>query len=83
MIHQYSQIGNYWERGNKNEIDIVAVNEIEKTMLIAEVKINPKKISIKKLQEKSQKLIDRFPSHKVDFRGLSLKDIKKSTWIDV
>jgi len=75
LTHQYSQIGNYWERGNKNEIDIVAVNEIEKTMLIAEVKINPKKISIKKLQEKSQKLISKFQDYTIDYRGLSLDDI--------
>jgi len=78
LTHQYSQIGNYWERGNKNEIDIVAVNEIEKTMLIAEVKINPKKISIKKLQEKSKKIIEKFPDYKVDFVGFSLEDLYKN-----
>jgi len=75
LSHQYSQIGNYWERGNKNEIDIVAVNEIEKTMLIGEVKINPKKISLKKLQEKAKRLIDKFQDYKVDYRGFSLEDI--------
>jgi len=75
LTHQYSQIGNYWERGNKNEIDIVAVNETEKVMFIAEVKINPKKILIKKLQEKSKKLIQKFSDYKVDFRGLSLEDL--------
>jgi len=75
LTHQYSQIGNYWERGNKNEIDIVAVNEIEKTMLIAEVKINPKKISIQQLQKKAKKLIDKHQDYEVDFRGFSLKDL--------
>ena len=75
LTHRYSQIGNYWERGNQNKIDIVAVNEEEKTMLLAEVKINPKKISIKKLQEKSKKLIQKFPDYKVDFQGLSLEDL--------
>lgn len=75
LTHQYSQIGNYWERGNKNEIDIVAVNEEEKVMLLAEVKINSKKISIKKLQEKSKKIIQKFPDYKVDFQGLSLENL--------
>jgi len=75
QTHQYSQIGNYWERGNKNEINIVAVNEIKKTMLIAEVKINSKKISVKKLQEKSKKLIQRFLNYKLDFTGFSLKNL--------
>jgi hypothetical protein len=36
----YNLIGNYWEAGNKNEIDIVAVNDFSKTALIAEVKRN-------------------------------------------
>jgi len=75
LTHQYSKIGNYWERGNQNEIDIVAVNEEEKTMLLAEVKINSKKISIKTLQEKSKKLIQKFPDYKISFQGLSLEDL--------
>ena len=44
-------------------------------MFIAEVKINPKKISVKKLQEKSKKLIQKFPDYKVDFTGFSLEDL--------
>ncbi len=75
LTQQYSQIGNYWERGNKNEIDIVAVNEIEKTMLIAEVKINPKKISIQGLQKKAQNLIDKYQDYEVDFRGFSIEEM--------
>ena len=75
LTHQYSKIGNYWERGNQDEIDIVAVNEEEKTMLLAEVKINSKKISIKTLQEKSKKLIQKFPDYKITFQGLSLEDL--------
>jgi len=73
--HQFSQIGTYWERGNKNEIDIVAVNEINKTMLIAEVKLNPKKISISKLKDKSLKIIQKFPHYKIEFKGFSLHEL--------
>ncbi|MFO7761643.1 MAG: DUF234 domain-containing protein [Thermodesulfobacteriota bacterium] len=29
----YNRIDNYWERGNKNEIDLVAVNDLEKNIL--------------------------------------------------
>lgn len=36
----YNQIGNYWERGNKNKLDIVAINDLEKIIVISEVKIN-------------------------------------------
>ena len=50
LSNQYSDIGTYWERGNENEIDIIAVNDDFKTMLIAEVKRQSKKIDINKLQ---------------------------------
>lgn len=75
LTNDYSNIGTYWEKGNQNEIDIVAVNEDEKYMLIAEVKRNPKKISIEKLKLKSQKLINKFSKYEVKFQGFSLEDI--------
>ena len=31
---RYTQIGSYWERGNKNGIDIVAIDEVDKVLLI-------------------------------------------------
>jgi len=73
--NNYSEIGTYWERANKNEIDIVAVNEDKKTMLIVEVKINPKKISIEKLQLKATKLIQKYSKYQVEFKAYSLKDM--------
>jgi hypothetical protein len=30
LSYAYSDIGNYWEMGNQNEIDIVAVNDEQK-----------------------------------------------------
>jgi len=75
LTYRYSSIGTYWERGNKNEIDIVALNEEEQTMLIVEVKINPKKISLVKLEEKAQKIIQKFQKYKISFKGYSLEDM--------
>ena len=72
---KFSQIGTYWERGNQNEIDIVAVNEREKTILIVEVKRNSKKISLDKLKEKSTKLVQKFPNYHIEFEGFSLKEL--------
>ena len=47
MLEQrYNLIGSYWERNNMNEIDIVAVDDLNKKILIAEVKRNPDNISI-------------------------------------
>jgi AAA+ ATPase superfamily predicted ATPase len=71
----YSEIGTYWERGNDNEIDIVAVNQHEKTMLFVEVKRNPKKINLEALRNKSQKLVAKHSDYTVTYQGLSMQDM--------
>jgi len=75
ISQQYSIIGTYWERNNDNEIDIVALNEMEKSMLIAEVKLNPKKIDLEVLKNKSVKLIEGFKSYRIDYKGYSIEDM--------
>ena len=75
LSNQYSDIGTYWERGNENEIDIVAVNDDNKTMLIAEVKRQAKKIDMKLLQEKASKLVSKNKQYSVDYYGYSLDDM--------
>ena len=71
----YSNIGTYWEKGNQNEIDIVAINDDTKTMLLAEVKLNAKKINLKLLRGKSSKLVDKKKSYFIEYTGYSLDDI--------
>ena len=73
---KYNIIGNYWQAGNKNEIDIVAVNELDKTVLIAEVKRNPKCIRINQLEEKAKKLKQQLKGYTFEHRGFSLDDLK-------
>ena len=70
-----SLIGSYWERANKNEIDIVALNEYEKTAIIAEVKRNGNKINLDHLQQKSANLLRQLNGYRVEYRGLSLDDM--------
>ena len=72
----FNQVGRYWERGNQNEIDIVAVNDMEKRMVIVEVKMNPKKINLELLKRKAEKLVAQRPDYSVEYKGLSLEDIK-------
>lgn len=72
---QYNKIGSYWERNNQNEIDIVAMNEVEKRVLFAEVKRNQDKINIEKLIEKSQSLLPQFKGYQIDYQGFSLNDM--------
>ncbi len=72
---RYTQIGNYWERGNKNEIDIVAIDEIEKQLLICEVKLSKKRLNLETLIEKSLNLVKKYKDYKVEYRLLSIEDV--------
>lgn len=75
LTEEYLLIGTYWEKANENEIDIVAINDMKKKMLFAEVKINKKKISIDLLKEKARKLIQKHPDYTVEFKGFSIEDM--------
>jgi len=75
LSNQYSNIGTYWEKGNENEIDIVAVNDNKKTMLIAEVKRRSKKIDINKLKSKSEKLVSKHKNYNISYLGYAIEDM--------
>ena len=75
LTKNYSQIGSYWERGNKNEIDIVAVDELNKKLLIAEVKLNKEKINLKLLEQKVKNILSKFKGYKVEFKAFGLEDM--------
>lgn len=72
---KYNNMGTYWERNNQNEIDIVAINDLNKTVLFAEVKRNRNNISIEKLKEKSYTLTQQFKAYQLDYRGFSLENM--------
>ncbi len=71
----YSEIGSYWEKGNENEIDIVAVNEAGKKIDFFEVKRNGANINLNNLIIKSSNLIKKNPDFTPSYYGLSLDDI--------
>jgi AAA+ ATPase superfamily predicted ATPase len=70
-----SQIGSYWESGNQNEIDIVALNEYEKKAIIAEVKRQEKHIDLDILRKKTENLAVNLKGYTIDFRGLSMENM--------
>ena len=72
---KYGLIGTYWEKGNQNEIDIVAIDDIVKEIYFAEIKLNKDKIKMNKLKDKTEKLLKRYPEYKVIYEGLSILDI--------
>jgi hypothetical protein len=71
----YSLIGNYWEKGANNEIDIVALNELEKKALIAEVKINAQKINLELLKIKAERILPKLQGYSVEYKGFSIDDM--------
>jgi AAA+ ATPase superfamily predicted ATPase len=72
----YNRIGSYWEKDNQNEIDLVAVNDMEKKIVMAEVKLNKAKINVETLKQKSQRLLASYSSYRPAWLGLSLEDAK-------
>ncbi len=75
---KYNRIGSYWERGNKNEIDLVAVNDFRKELLIAEIKANKSRINLTELEKKSKNLVMEFQGYSVEYRALAIEDASVS-----
>lgn len=71
----YNIVTNYWEKGNTNEIDLIAVNEADKKVIVGECKRNPKRISLNVLQEKAAKLQAKQIKFAYSYVGLSLEDM--------
>ena len=52
----YSRVGNWWDRKGENEIDMIALNEFDHTGIVAEIKRNPRKLSLTGLERKVSNL---------------------------
>lgn len=68
-------LGSYWDSKGENEIDLIALNDLDKTAIVAEVKRNPKKIDIALLQAKADSIKKELVKYKVELRGLSMNDM--------
>ena len=73
---RYNQIGSYWEKDNQNEIDLVALNDVKKEIVMAEIKLNRAKINLEVLKQKSTRLLAVYPKYKPTWLGLSLTEVK-------
>jgi AAA+ ATPase superfamily predicted ATPase len=72
---RYSLIGPWWDKKSNNELDIVAEDESNKQLLIAEVKLQSDHFSLPQLKEKSAGLAKLFPGYHLEYKGLSLVDM--------
>jgi AAA+ ATPase superfamily predicted ATPase len=72
---KYSEIGTYWEKGNQNEIDIVAINNLNKVVDFFEIKKQKSAIKINHLEKKAEKIMQKFEGYSFGFYGLSMEDM--------
>lgn len=70
-----TSVGNYWDRKGLNEIDLIALNDIDKTATLAEIKRQRKKISLTDLAEKAATLTKELSQYTVNQIGLSMDDM--------
>ena len=72
---EFSDIQGYWNSKGEDEIDIVAINELEKRLVFCEVKRNARRISLAELKNKARSIIAKYPKYSIEFKGLSLEDM--------
>ena len=77
LTGNYNRIGSYWEKGHQNEIDIVAFNDLDKIVLLSEVKFNKHKNSQKRLEHRAINLVSKYPDYNVQYKLLSLENAKE------
>ncbi|EGQ9284260.1 AAA family ATPase [Vibrio parahaemolyticus] len=73
----FNKIGGYWNPKGTDEIDIVAINDLEKKVLIAECKRQQSRYDEAGLVAKSQSLISKMKLHNYEimYRGFSLDNL--------
>ncbi len=71
----YTSVGSYWEKGNRNEIDIVAIDEENKRVLIAEVKMRKAGFRTSLLRNSARNLVSKLADYEIEYRSLSLDDV--------
>ena len=68
-------VGNYWDRKGQNEIDLIALNDIDNTAVIAEIKRQRRKFNPSELAEKTATLNRELSKYAVTQTGLSMEDM--------
>ena len=70
-----TEVGHWWDSKGENEIDLIALEALDKKAVIAEVKRNPRKYSESILREKAQYILPQLKGYEVEYKGYSLDDM--------
>ena len=73
---RYNLVTNFWKKKDgKDEIDLIAVNETDRELVLGEIKRNPEKIKLSEVKEKSKGIILNHKKWDIRYIGLSLEDM--------
>lgn len=68
-------IGGWWDGRGENEIDLIALNDLDRTAMVAEVKRNSKKIDMSTLAIKAEAIKKELAKYRLELRAYSLDDM--------
>lgn len=72
----YTCVGNWWDRKGENEIDMIALNELDHTGIASEIKRNPRKLNLSDLEQKVSRLPSAYFGHyHLSLQTLSLENM--------
>ena len=70
-----TNVSHWWDSRGENEIDLIALQRLDKKATVAEVKRNPKKFDAEQLSQKYQAIKQHLRGYAVELRGLSMEDM--------
>lgn len=79
---EFTRIGRWWDRRGENEIDMICEDELSDRAVFYEVKRQNDEISIGKLKQKAEVMLQAtraFKGYKIGYEGLSMEEM----WIPV
>ena len=74
-LPRVTEVGNWWDKHGENEIDLIAVERLDKRCVVAEIKRNPDKIDLQTVENKFAVLRPHFRGYTIQFQSLSLTDM--------
>ena len=75
---RFTRIGGWWSRDGKTEIDLIGINELEKTAIFYEIKRNPNAYDEQEIKEKVEAFLQatrQLKGYQIAQQGLSMKDM--------
>ena len=70
-----TEVAQWWDSKGENEIDLIAIERLDRRATVAEVKRNPRKYNAQLLEQKYQHIKQHLQGYQVELKGLSMEDM--------